>query len=406
MELLFPVFAIMSVIGLVVYALQIWAVRPCRPFPATSNSGEAETSPKFFPSISILKPLKGLDDNLFDNLESFCLQDYPQYEIIFSLQNENDPACKVARMVKNKYPEKDITIHIERCSAGLKPKLNNLIPAYRVSKYPYILISDSNVMVRSYYLKAITRDMQDPDVGLVSNIIRGRGGYSLGAAFENLHLNTFVMGSVSFLDRFLKMPCVVGKSMLMRKSDLEAIGGFAGVKDVLAEDYVIGKRMHDSGKRVILSGHMIDNVNEYWGMRKFLNRHTRWGKLRWQIGGPKYFSELLGNPVFTACLPLLLLGPTRMTCTLAAAVSFCKATGDFLIGRRIGTDLKASTYVLGPIKDILIGVIWFVPLFSKTVVWRGNRYIIGKDSMLSSCPERGVWSWKYRVFDTIKARLA
>jgi len=76
----------------------------------------------------------------------FCHQDYPEYEVIFSLQNENDPACKVARMIKNKYRDRDITVHVERCSAGLNPKVNNLIPAYRIAKHPYILISDSNVM--------------------------------------------------------------------------------------------------------------------------------------------------------------------------------------------------------------------------------------------------------------------
>ncbi len=406
MELLFVVFAIASILGLFAYALQIWAVRPCNSLPTSSRTGEGDSFPQFLPPVSILKPLKGLDDNLFDNLESFCHLDYPEYEIIFSLQNENDPACKVAKMVKDRYPEKDITVHIERCSAGLNPKVNNLIPAYRASKYPHILISDSNVIVDKNYLKTIIKEMADPNVGLVSNLIRGMGGYSVGATFENLHLNTFVMGSVSFLDRFLKMPCVVGKSMLMRKSDLEAIGGFANVKDVLAEDYVIGKRMHESGKRVVLSGHMVDNVNEYWGIRKFLNRHTRWGKLRWQIGGPKYFSELLGNPVFTAVLPMMFLGPSRMTVALAASVSCCKAAGDFFMGHRIKTDLKASSYILGPLKDVVIGILWFVPLFSKTVVWRGNRYIIGKDSMLSSCPECGVWSWRYRIFDTIRARLA
>ena len=403
---LFLIFAILSVVGLFAYSAQIWALRSYRSLPTAPPSGEVNSSPIFFPPISILKPLKGLDDKLFDNLESFCLLDYPEYEIIFSLQNENDPACKVARNIKERYPEKNITIHVERCSFGLNPKINNLIPAYRVSTNPYILISDSNVMADSNYLQEIVCHMKDPDVGLVSNLIRGMGGHSIGAVFENLHLNSFIMGSVSFLDRFLKMPCVVGKSMLMRKSDLEAIGGFAAVKDVLAEDYLIGKLMHESGKRVVLSRHMINNVNEYWDIRKFLNRHTRWGKLRWQIGGLKYISELLGNPVFIASLPLLFQGPSQLTVAFAAAVSLVKTAGDFFMGRRIGSDLKVSSYFVGPLKDVLIGFIWFVPLLSSTVVWRGNRYIIGKDSMLSPCPERGVWSWRYRIFDTIRARLA
>ncbi len=406
MEPLFLIFAALSLFGLFAYALQIWSVRSCRTISTPSCPGGTISSPAFFPPISILKPLKGLDDNLFDNLESFCHQDYPEYEVIFSLQNENDPACKVARMIKNKYPDRDITVHIERCSAGLNPKVNNLIPAYRVAKHQYILISDSNVMARKNYLAEIIQDMRDPGVGLVSNLIRGMGGESVGAVLENLHLNSFVLGSVSFLDRVLKMPCVVGKSMLMRKSDLEAIGGFAGVKDVLAEDYLIGKRMHESGRRVVLSSHMIDNINEYWGIRKFLNRHTRWGKLRWQIGGIKYISELIVNPVFMSFLALAFLGPSLRTVALSAGVSFCKSAGDFFIGRKIGTNMTMSSYVLGPLKDVLIGFIWFVPLLSNTVVWRGNRYIIGKDSMLSPCPETGLWSYSYKVVDNIKARFA
>ena len=406
MEPLFLIFAALSLFGLFAYALQIWSVRSCRTISTPSCSGEPISTPAFFPPISILKPLKGLDDNLFDNLESFCHQDYPAYEVIFSLQNENDPACKVARMIKNKYPDRDITVHIERCSAGLNPKVNNLIPAYRIAKHQYILISDSNVTARKNYLADIISDMRDPGVGLVSNLIRGMGGESVGAVLENLHLNSFVMGSVSFLDRVLKMPCVVGKSMLMRKSDLEAIGGFAGVKDVLAEDYLIGKRMHESGRRVVLSRHMIDNINEYWGIRKFLNRHTRWGKLRWQIGGIKYISELISNPVFMSFLALAFLGPSLRTVALSAGVSFCKSAGDFFIGRKIGTNMTISSYVLGPLKDVLIGFIWFVPLLSNTVVWRGNRYIIGKDSMLSPCPETGLWSYRYKVVDNIKAIFA
>jgi ceramide glucosyltransferase len=393
---LFYILTAISIAGLIAYFLQIWAVRSYLPAALPVTEG------RIYPPVSILKPLKGLDDNLYDNLESLCRLDYPTFEIIFSLQTWNDPAYKVAKKVKDKHPEVDITIHTERCSEGLNPKINNLIPAYNISKYDHILISDSNVMIDSGYLKEITGHMSNPEVGLVSNLIRGMGGKSFGAVLENLHLNTFVIGSVSFLDKFLRMPCVVGKSMLMKKRDLNAIGGLIAMKDVLAEDYLIGKRLHEIGKKVVVSGHMINNVNEYWDLKRFLNRHTRWAKIRWQIGGLKYLSELFGNPVFMAALLVLLAGFSAATLAFAFAISALKAAGDFVIGRRIGADLKKSSYLLGPVKDMLIGVIWFVPIFSNIVVWRGNRYMIGKDSFLSPCPESGTLSFRYRLFDTIK----
>jgi len=395
----------MAVIGLISYGFQIWAVRS----KLRANHGRAPAGGRenhCYPPVSVLKPLKGLDDNLFDNLESICTQDYTEYEVIFSLQDHNDPAYKIARKIKGNHPEKDITILVERCDIGLNPKVNNLIPAYRIAKYEHILISDSNVMTNGDYLREIAGHIEDPEVGLVSNMIKGTGGHSFGAVFENLHLNSFIMGSVCFLDKFLKMPCVVGKSMLMKKKDLEAIGGFNAVKNVLAEDYLIGKRIHDMGKKVVLSHHMVKNVNEYWGMRKFINRHTRWGKLRWKIGGIKYFSELLSNAVFMSFLPVLLWEPSGITLSFAACVSSIKILGDIYISRKIRTQMNCLLYLLTPIKDIIIGCIWFVPILSTTVVWRGNRYRIGKDSILSPYPEAGIWAWRYRLTDTIKARLA
>ncbi len=400
---MFWIFVGITIIGLTGYVFQIVAVHS---HTSSKSSREGPTFTGPFPHVSILKPLKGIDDNLFDNLESFCMQDYPEFEIIFSLRDRNDPAYKVARKIKDKHTDRNITIIIERCNDGLNPKVNNLIPAYKASKYEYILISDSNVSVGKDYLKEIVKHMDDPAVGLVSSVIRGVGGRTAGAIFENLHLNSFVIGSVCFLDKFLKMPCVVGKSMLMRKSDLEAIGGFKAVKDLLAEDYIIGKRMKDMGRRVVLSDYTINTVNKYWGMKNFLNRHIRWGKLRWRIGGIQYLSELVTNTVFMSSVPVFIYGPSRMTVSLTLFTSSLKIMGDLYLGRRIKADISPLFYMLSPVKDMVVGFMWFVPLLSNTVVWRGNRYIIGKASRLSPCTDNGRWAWRYRIVAGIRARFA
>jgi ceramide glucosyltransferase len=401
---IFMIFSILTAIGLVGYGLQVLAIRSHlsgsrrdlygaeNPMQGdktsfiTGGSSQDWHRRPFAPAISILKPLKGLDDNLFDNLESFCLQNYPEYEIIFSLQDQNDPAFRLAQKIQEKHPHRDITIVVEKCDYGLNPKVNNLKPAYEASKYDLILISDSNVMVDRDYLLEIVREMRDPEVGLVSNLIKGAGGRSLGSILENLHMNSFVIGSVCFMNDFLKMPCVVGKSMLMRKEALEALGGLAAVKDMLAEDYIIGERMRRLGRKVVLSGHTITNINEFWTLKKFLNRHTRWGKLRWKIGGIKYLSELLGNAVFMAHIPIMLFRPSEITISFAMVVSLLKVMGDFYVGRKIGAHQRAIHYLLCPIKDLIMGIIWFIPLVDSKVLWRGNKYRIGKGSVLYAAP--------------------
>jgi ceramide glucosyltransferase len=141
-------------------------------------------------------------------------------------------------------------------------------------------------------------------------------------------------------------------------------------------------------------------VNEFWDVKRFLNRHTRWGKLRWRIGGFRYFSEFLANPVFVAAIPVIASGPSKITLSFAGLISLVKIAGDVIIGRSIRMPKEeafshkqsALSYLLVPMKDLIIGLVWFVPLISATVVWRGNRYLIGHDSRLSPCPESGFWS--------------
>ena len=145
---------------------------------------------------------------------------------------------------------------------------------------------------------------------------------------------------------FFKMPVVVGKSMLMRKKDFEEIGGFAAVRNVLAEDYVIGELMHKQGKRVVTSGHVVNAVNHYRTIKQFLKRHGRWGKLRWKLGGVGYCSEIMTNAVFLSCLALVVMGPTARALSLTAAVWLVKIMGDYLLGKRIRSAHRFYHYLL------------------------------------------------------------
>jgi ceramide glucosyltransferase len=192
----------------------------------------------------------------------------------------------------------------------------------------------------------------------------------------------------------------------MRKCDLEAIGGLSAFKEVLAEDHFIGEKIRERGQEVIVSSCMVTNVNEYWGLKRFLNRHLRWGKMRWKILGHKYVAELIGNPVFLSSTSLLFEGPSKRALILIASVSLAKGMGDFYIGEKIKAQLHPLAYLLSPLKDLLMGLVWFMSITNDTVVWRGKRYLIGENTALFPCPHKGIWTWRYRFMDRIRARLA
>ncbi len=364
--------------GLAVFALAVWTVRSPRWCEPAREKG-------FTPPVSILKPLKGLDGQMARNLESFCELDYPEYEIIFTAADPGDPALAVAREIQGRHHERPITVLAGEKGEALNQKVATLLPAVARARHPFILISDSNVLAETDYLRETAGHAADPRVGLVTNLIRGMGGRELGARLENLHLNSFVMASVAFLDRFLHLPLAVGKSMLIRREALDSIGGLAAFADILAEDYIIGRDLHRAGWKVALCHHKVTNVNQGWTLGSFLSRHARWARLRRHIGPLTYFTEPLSFPFFLSLLAL----PFSWTApgpawgmALAAGTAAMVTALNALMGRLAGSDLAPADYLLSPLKDVLAGLVWLVPFFSNRVEWRGVSYRLGRDSRL------------------------
>jgi ceramide glucosyltransferase len=391
------------VLALVFYSIQSSAVwlRLRRLTPDPSHDHVCS-----LPPISVLKPLKGLDDQLEENLASFCEQDYPYYEIIFCVQEPDDPSIEVARRIICRYPHQPISLVVHCGKIGLNPKVNNLAGGYEKARFNLILISDSNVRVRPDYLKEIASCRSDPSIGLVSNLILGTGAKSMGASLENLHLNSFVISSINFLDRFRNHQIVVGKSMLFSRCDLEGIGGLDRLKDVLAEDYVMGKSIRETGRKVYISPHLIHNVNVRWSLAKFWKRHVRWGQLRFSLGGAAYFWEIIVNPVFLALLPLFVGQTSKVIIGMTLTSSAFKSAGDYLIGRRLGADLKGPTYLLVPFKDFLVGLMWFYPFLIRTVTWREHTYRIISGSRLREIEIPDDLNWPRRLLFKLRARTA
>ena len=239
--------------------------------------------PFYRPRVSILKPLRGADPNLEANLASFFLLAYPDFEVLLGVRDADDPAAEVARRVMAAFPQVPARLVVSHREVGLNPKVNNLANMLPHARGELILISDSNVRVRSNYLHDMVAHLHRPGVRLVSSPFRGIGAGTLGTACETLQLNTFVMGGVCAVHRLWDGVCVVGKSMMLHRRDLEAFGGFAHLGRFLAEDQVCGQEVAAAGGLLAVTAEPVDNVVGSLTVSEFLSRHLRWAKIRWRI---------------------------------------------------------------------------------------------------------------------------
>jgi ceramide glucosyltransferase len=313
---------------------------------------------RFAPPVTIFKPLKGLDEHLKDNLRSFFMLDYPEYQLLFGVADGDDPAIAVVEALMAEFPDHDAALIVGNPVFGLNPKIENLAAMYPHRKYDYILISDSNV-------------------GLVTNVFAGVGERKVGAILENLQLNGFIAASLCGAFA-LRITCVVGKSMLMPARALAAIGGLASVRNVLAEDQAMAVKLRKAGYAIRLSPHVIENVNQDRDLRWFLNRHSRWLKIRYQMALPAFLLEPVAN-LTTIGLVWALASGSEVAWMGLAALGVLEMARDAIQTRWLrGSWPRLAHLPWALVKDVFMVPIWLDALVSRRITWRGHRFVVGR----------------------------
>ena len=359
-------FGVLSLIGTILVTIQAFltrrfrrTARPFFPFPQAGSF------------ISILKPVCGLDDELEENLVSFTRLQGIRYEVVVSAEEWEDPALEVVRRVMCAHPSAPFRIVVDGGSSSgvVNRKVERLIAAAREAKGDILFISDSNVRVERDDFARTLRAFDDPRVGCVSNLFTGAGARSFGAVIESLHLLGFVVpGAV--IAASIGMPCVVGKSMAIRRRALESIGGFEKFRHVLAEDQAIGLSVKGAGFEVVLSPVVVRNVVVDRTLRRAVDRQIRWNKIRYSFSHRLYACELLTNPLAFA----LFAPPLIPFVLLARYVQLA------MLNHATDAGLTWKQLAATPILDAVMLYAWFVPFFSNEITWRGYRARIGRNT--------------------------
>jgi ceramide glucosyltransferase len=336
------------------------------------------------PAVSILKPLCGADAELAKNIASFFEQDYPSFELVFGVQNADDPAISLVEELRRRHPAVPCKLVLHDGGGGINPKVDNLLGMLPYAQHDFLLVSDSNIRAPRHYLSEMVDVLEsDPSVGLVTNLFAGAGENTLGAALENVQLNGFCAAG-SALPTLLGDSLVVGKSMLFSRREFHELGGFERVANVLAEDFVIGKMFQHAGRRVRIAPTVLDNVTSSMKVGAFLARHLRWGMLRWRLRPLASLLEPLTSPLAVLPLLLVLIGPVAVTWALSLLM--LRDVGGWIALR--GWRRAWLPAVLAPARELLMLCVWFRAPFKRHVTWRGHRVRLGAGTLLFEVPSR------------------
>ena len=335
------------------------------------------------PEVSVLKPLRGLDQDLERCLETFFTQDHPKFELVFGVTDANDPALQIVERLRGRYPNVTARVCVHSGVGALNPKVDNLAGLLPIARYDLVLVSDSNIRAPRDYLREAATLYRRYRPGLVTHLFAGVDENGLGSALENVQLTGFCAAGTA-LPTLLGDSLLVGKSALFSRYRFDRLGGLRRLADVLAEDFVMGKTFAHAGERVLVASTILENVTRGTSLKAMCTRHLRWSMLRFRLRPAASMLEPLVNPVALLPLAYVALGPWSIAWALS--LSMIRDCGGWLLLR--GPRRLWIPLLLSLPRDLLILGVWAVAPFKKHVAWRGQRFRLGAGTLLYTEPER------------------
>lgn len=343
-----------------------------------SRPREQPAVPPYTPPISVLKPVRGLDREAYENYGSFCRQDYPEYEVLFGASDADDPAIPVIERVIRDHPERPLRLLIGAPPLGTSSKVNKLCRLVQEARYSLLAISDSDVRVESDYLRQVAAPFRDPQVGAVTALFRGNVNGGILSDLDAMGAAEDFSGTL-IARRFEGMKFTLGSTMATTRERLEEIDGFEALANHHADDFELGNRIAGRGYRIELLRDPVWMVFPKRSLGAFLRHESRW-----MIGLRNIRPMGHLGMIFTHGLPWALaaaavansrwLGALLLTVYLALRFAMAWTIGvwglkDPVVRRR---------FWLIPLRDALTFLVWLASFASNRIQWRGLEFTVEK----------------------------
>ncbi|MBV9386957.1 MAG: bacteriohopanetetrol glucosamine biosynthesis glycosyltransferase HpnI [Chroococcidiopsidaceae cyanobacterium CP_BM_ER_R8_30] len=336
----------------------------------------------FHPPVTILKPICGLDSDAYENLASFCRQDYPEYQIVFGVRDEQDLGIAVVKQIIEDFPELDLRLVVSDRTIGANLKVSNLANAAAEAKYPLLLIADSDIRVGSEYLRRVIQPLRDQSVGVVTCLYRSLvQGWV--AAFEALEISTKFQPGVLVARQLDGLNFALGSTILLRTAALNAIGGFKAIADYLADDYQLGHLAAQAGYKVVISDYVVEHVLATESISDLIQRQIRWARCIRVSRIWGYLGLIFTHGTATSLLFLFASKGSMLGWVILVLTWSTRLAMAWIVGVKSLQDAVVRGCLwLVPLRDLLSFALWCYSLLGNNIEWRGRRLKLIKGGKL------------------------
>jgi len=333
----------------------------------------------FAPPVSILKPVRGLDREAYENYASFCRLDYPEYEILFGVSDEDDPAIPVIEKLIRDFPSHQIRLLIGSPCKGWNSKVRKLCRLSQEARYSMLVISDSDIRVQPDYLRAVVSPFRNPKVGAVTCMYHMQPEARLGSEVEAIGLTSDFLAGVIVARQLEGVKFTLGASTAVRADRLEEMGGFEAIADCFSDDFELGRRIVDNGHQVELIPYTVATLSPSQGALDAVKH-----QLRWAVGvrNSRPWGQL--GRLLTQALPWV-VAATLVQHSWEGTTGFL---GAYLVLRlavawTVGVwglkdPLLRRKWWLVPVWDALAFFILAISFSKRRIEWRGTEFYVRK----------------------------
>ena len=338
----------------------------------------------FTPPVSILKPVRGLEKNLENNLRSVVRQQYPNYQVIYSVQELDDPAYPILKKIQSELGKDFISVVISTVEEGANGKVNNLLGAIDEAKHEFLIISDSDTCLQNDYISNIIAPFIKGEVGCVCTPFKITKANNLFEKLEMLTINSDFMPSVIFAYVTGASNSCLGPSIAIHKSTLNSFGGLKSLANYLVEDYEIGKRVWTSGKSMILLPYIIDVVVDLKSWKTWWNHQVYWDQNTYLARPGAFVSTIFIRAIPFAIMFCLLKGSMISLFVLIITI-LIRVSSAFIVAQEMKDSESIKSLYLLPLRDLFGLIFWVLAFTQRTVMWRNNKYKLTRHGKMIKC---------------------